>query len=744
MAPPWLPQNIQKKIFQYILSRLQIFSNLDLSNIDVSLEVTQTPLSLSLNNVQLDTDKLSFLSGLFVRHGTIKNLELKYAVLGGVRIEGSGIHLTASLTHKILDDKDEIASLLARTTADFANSILISDDLMEASHTMSKTELMESITSASASGSFLSESDAASESGAGLGYGLGDFTGFYNRVTDAALSQLNVVLRNIKIRLILEDVTVDVVINKFKLNTNDAGLRQISISDFEWILVSSNEDEPVIPNANLGRSANTPQDMLHSIYHDAEPSLSESILFSHADASSLYMSAVSAIPEGVNSTTPKPRPRLFWCESLLIKFPGLDFSSLEIDIGKTNIALKHFPSVLLPLVDFLRTHQRHSKGSHKSQSKHASSKSKQSSHNTDDSREPANDKFNISHLRVSNVEINLSSSMLPHGLFESESNISLELESVNFHSKDKAEMFFDIGKILVKKSDTFLLQFSQGNDDTRADLSGHVFYESGSQIVKFTLPFEGNLLLSLDDLLSLEQFWDSFKPVFAAFATLSSSIDQQKQNHSFKLVGQTNLFKASFTLDKSSIKALVFPVSFEGNSTISIPKVILNISPNNVVELRNLVYHYQHESLSNSIKIESAHTRCNIKEMTELGEEFSGKKRQYKAFTKQQRFSPTPTKLPNRRQPKGIQKGVYLSISIKYIELQVTLPSRVQTLTIDLGHVNFHASITGNHVVSIFSLHISRDMSDIDESLGYLNLLHSVNDKSQVCNDHFCFHLTPN
>ncbi|VVT47472.1 uncharacterized protein SAPINGB_P001728 [Magnusiomyces paraingens] len=269
MAPPWLPQNIQKKVFQYILSRLQIFSNINHDNIDVSFEVTQTPLSLSLKDVELDTEKLSVLSGLYVRHGKISSLDLKLAVLGGIRIDGSGIKLIASLSEKILNDKEEITSLLARTTADLASSILISND--------DGKNLTDSITSSHIgdSGSFFSES-TFSENSFSTGYGLGDFSGFYTKVADAAISQLNVVLRDINVRLILEDVTLDIVINTFKLSTNEDGLRQVSISDFEWILISSNEQTSFQRVENLNKRKS--KDILKSVYYEtnkSEQNLSE-------------------------------------------------------------------------------------------------------------------------------------------------------------------------------------------------------------------------------------------------------------------------------------------------------------------------------------------------------------------------------------------------------------------------------------------------------------------------------------
>lgn len=61
-------------------------------------------------------------------------------------------------------------------------------------------------------------------------------------------------------------MTLDIVINTFKLSTNEDGLRQVSISDFEWILISSNEQTSFQRVENLNKRKS--KDILKSVYYE--------------------------------------------------------------------------------------------------------------------------------------------------------------------------------------------------------------------------------------------------------------------------------------------------------------------------------------------------------------------------------------------------------------------------------------------------------------------------------------------
>lgn len=763
MVPPWLPQNIQKRVFRYILSRLPVFSNLDLNNIDVSIGTTQT--QLCLNNVELDTEKLSSLPGVFVRHGSINCLDIKFAVLGSVKIEGTGISLTVSLTHKILDDKDEIASILARTTVDFANSILISDDSLENSSLISKNELVESITSSSSgnSGAFFSESLESSEGGDNVGYGLGDFSGVLRRVADAAISQLNVVLRDITIRLVMEDVTVDVVINSFKLSTNESGLRQISVTDFEWILISTERNETVKPSHETGPNKSSLSNTARinktnsTTFNDnstnsSHSHLAESMFFSHADANSLYMSAVSMLPESEPSKPEKPKPRLLWCESLFISFPGLDFSLLEISTGQINISLKHFPSVILPLINFIKTHKSYSESNSSKKEKSTKSIFMKNSNNLEDfpkkiekNTESLNQpEINISKISIKKIEVNLTSLMLPHGLFENDDSIRIIVENVDFQKNKNSEIFFDIGVLSILDSENSILKFSHSQRENSStirsvnELTGHIGVNTitGAKTVKFTLPFRGSVSLSLENIFSIRNTISSFGHVFDALSTLSQH-QNKETNIPLSVIGQTNSFDIKLTVADSIITAFMFPISFDKNSFISISKIALKIDTENSVDLDQIKIFYLN-SVTKSITIDSINSNICIEKLQAFHKECDTKWRKLLSSTRLEApFLHQKPDIPSKytvdhTEKSNLEKNNLWTISIKYIGLQVTLPSKINTVVMDFGNANFQATISGDYIVSLLSLHVSRDMSDIDESLGYLTIIHSSQEKLQV------------
>lgn len=738
MTPSWLPQNIQKRVFKYILSRLQVFSNLDTDNLDVSIGTTQT--QLSLKDVDLDTEKLSTIPGIFVRHGSVQSLDLKLAVLGSVRIEGKGISLTISLTHNVLDDKDEFASLLARTTNDIASSILIANDDSGSANIMSKNELMESVTwsSSSDSDSFMARSHISPEGD--VGYGIGDFSGVLNRIADSALSQLNIVFRDIKIRLILEDVTVDVVISSFKLTTNESGIRQITISDFEVILVSCDEPDTNVSHGDesLSTSISSNDDLFKSVYQpgfntaNSPSQLAESRIFSTADATSLYMSAVST---GLNHNAymEKPKPRLIWCESLSLSFQGLDFSSLDINLGKINVSLKHFPLVLMPLFEFLNEpspqlstniHKKPLNDDHKA------------SHNPS---EKSGQQVGLSHLRLSSIEISLTSAMLPHGLFESESGISVIFEGIDIRTTRNDGAFFEIASFIITNADRDILSFSTPKEhkDTKDSIDFNILTgtflkqpEQGLTVIKFAIPYQCEIKISLDDVLCFIEVFKSLYPAFDIFSRGSKEGVSKDDTSELLLIGETNLIAIDLKLNELSVKSRLFPISFRDDKSIRVPKISLNIDDNNLFELNNLRYWYT-TGKPKSFSVESIKIETEIQKLKEIQTQLDIVRQ---TMSKEYRSSNNPASYTSERDTgqghKNTQRIITFTCSIPYIGLKLALPSKVNPIEIDFGDFTFHATKSNIHVASVKSINVTRDMSDVDEKLGNLDIIHSVTENS--------------
>ena len=83
----WLPQNIQKRLLLYVLQQISLFSNIDLSNLDVSIGSKS---HFSFHDVNLSLDDLN-IPNVQINEGIVDELVLKLTVSGGVEIDGSGL-----------------------------------------------------------------------------------------------------------------------------------------------------------------------------------------------------------------------------------------------------------------------------------------------------------------------------------------------------------------------------------------------------------------------------------------------------------------------------------------------------------------------------------------------------------------------------------------------------------------------------------------------------------------------------
>lgn len=723
MIPSWLPQNIQKRVFKYILSRLQVFSNLDTDNLDVSIGATQT--QLSLKDVQLDTEKISTFPGISIRHGKIDMLNLKLAVLGNVRIEGNGLSLTISLTNEVLNDKDEFNSLLEKTTTDLASSILIPESNSGNSNTITKNELVNSINSFfEGSESLLEESLMSFNEGDTGGYGVGDFSGVINRVVDSALSQLNIVLRDITIRIVLEDATVDLLLGSFKMSTNDLGKRQVSVSDIECIMVSAanTTNSKPVPSFNSSESFNN-NDMFSSIYKSDENDdlmLTQSRLFSPSDSKSLYMSAISTIPAMASTTQQETKPRIFWCENFVFSFTSLDFSSSDIHCKQINVSLKDMPPVLMSVATFLSSQNR--------TSPHEFNDGGKTTSNTCSNSTAQEKNFGISRLYIERLEINATSSLLPHGLFETDTGTCLIGEDIDIHTEDSSDVFFDIQSILLTKSEQMLLQFknidSSGKRQDMCDFSSVISIdEYGKREINFSLPFKCDINLSLNDILSFNDLIQTFQSIFSSTLQQSASNNTENKGKQIDLVGDVNFIEINISTDSHLLQTSIYPISFGHGSVVKSSKALMKLNNTKLIEVENLACWYS-DNNPITARIDLIKANIDYQKLDALKEDI--------LYHQNSSYHDKPAEILHPKTDKRLRFNQRLlhkithSLRIRHIELNLVHPATTNPFLLDFKDLVFHATEAKTKVLSIQSLQISRDMSDVDENLGKQDLVHTI------------------
>lgn len=341
----WLPQNVQKRAFQYLLNRLAVFSDLSLDNMDVSLGTSQKAV---LTNVKLDPDRLDLPGGIYVRSGHIDELCVQIEVLGGggIAISIDGLELTASVKAVDVEQATEhVEEFLQQTTADLAASILSEADTVDTDEMLDPAEEPPLL---------------------GMGGGGGLSEAVIKRVTGSVLSQLKVSITNAKIVLFLAaDEKMEVRISS--INLKPKGLREFGL-DITGLRLMRPQTASVEAPSESSAPATGPtgytssdSDSDSDTYSDAKKSLMQSTIFSHAEASSIYMSAIASSEPGL--LAPPAMDGILWVDSISLQLNILegeeegagDRLAVACDVGTIRTSLSMFPTVLVSLVKLADT-----------------------------------------------------------------------------------------------------------------------------------------------------------------------------------------------------------------------------------------------------------------------------------------------------------------------------------------------------------------------------------------------------
>ncbi|KAK9370400.1 hypothetical protein V1509DRAFT_561145 [Lipomyces kononenkoae] len=407
MRPPWLPQNIQKRLLRYILSRVAIFDDLDLANLDVQLGTSS---SISLRDVRLNVDAIS-LPGMFLRDGQVGEITVRIPrniLAAPIEVLLSGVDITVAPSPSGPSAED----FMSRTTANLASSFLHSETAEE------NLELEKSIRKSSAeeddSSTITSEADSpdADDDEVLLGFGTGGFNlqSMMAKAVDMLIAQLRITITGLSVRLVLQQLILQGTIEKSQFVTEKDGIRVAKFADIQFSLPpdlnpeylpfskqnddrrsssSSYESESSTDSSadEGGISSSDAEGSAFDVSRGSRPkqpgsksskSLSESMYFSKEEAGSIYMSAMSpsvqdpnksssasvmninsifqnvgisedsAFRSVLDSSAGKPSnempPRLIWCNELEISVVGSS-SRVEFRVGTVRTGLAHIEVV---------------------------------------------------------------------------------------------------------------------------------------------------------------------------------------------------------------------------------------------------------------------------------------------------------------------------------------------------------------------------------------------------------------
>ncbi|WLF77240.1 autophagy- protein 2 [Lodderomyces elongisporus] len=404
MSPQWIPQNIQKRLLLYVLKQLSLFSEVDLPNLEeVSLN------NITLKDVTLDPEKVGKLPGCNFRHGKLGSMEMTtISGISGVKIDVKNAEVVVSPDFDEPNFGSSSQFSLARSTANLAETIMFDlvgeeakderkedscaldsdSDEDDANYAVFRNDVNNNIGKSRRTSTSTRRRSSTVSNKSALG-------GVMQKAVEMALSRLQVYITNLSIKLITESTDLLIQVDEVSVNTVN-GLRTIGIRGVKVVTL-----RPIInPGKHDAGNNNSTNEVNHNTKPEkfkpensdseneeieneeieneenegvdyGEESLMDSMVFTHEEASSIYMSATAhSLPKPSNAegnidnklndkTTKGNTPILLYLNECEVSFEGLQtISNLEIEVDKVNIAASPGAATLISIFNgFTKTLQ---------------------------------------------------------------------------------------------------------------------------------------------------------------------------------------------------------------------------------------------------------------------------------------------------------------------------------------------------------------------------------------------------
>lgn len=538
MYPPWIPRNLQKRLLLYILQQLQLFSEIDLPNLEeVSLN------NIHLRNVAIDPEKMRRIPGCSLRYGKVSDIELTGGV-GGVHVGISDVDIVVVPN---LDDLEkqlkQALLLLAQSTVELAQSIMTTDEPdtdATAGHTQPRRN-------------------------SALG-------GMMSKAVEIALSKLTVEAKNIKVKLVLEAADVSVHIESLSFSAQ--GPRKVHVGKVRVLSLKLK----VNPGHGMERAGTATPSSTED--DSGDDSLMDSMMFTHEEASSIYMSATSmSAPAVAQKRTDEIA--LTTIDDLTFSFEGLSpISEIAVEVHRVAIALVPLlPAasvVALSISKLLKLKKHQVKRSNITRQ----AKFPQYDVESDLPEEPAPDLLDcLKKVHVAEVEVSLTSALSKDGDFVSrEDDLSIFIENINLKHKDESLLFggaerFSVTRYVGGTPSTVMLFSQEEAANEKADVRFGIFKRPSRET---TVLLSKPATMSLD-LLCLQYVINCANGIGTVVENVSSMIadfSQLKhlqnphdpdiaQESESKMIFQLSSFDIEVVGDGASLSATVFPLTFD-------------------------------------------------------------------------------------------------------------------------------------------------------------------------------------
>lgn len=290
----WLPQILQRRLVLHILQQVSILSNLDLSNLNISIGTNSkfsfSDITLYVNEIEIPNFDIVF--------GRLDKLDINLSVSSDLDIDGSGLTFIV----KTLEDNFDIPFSLTKSIHDLATSLLqlTPDELFKESDITTEENrkymddlLNETSDNSSIKGSSEDNPDfkpsltnLPNEKNAKIQV-LAKIQIMKNRVLNSLLKKMKINLR--KLRFCIQDKDgipqYNIYLDKILITVMENNTRQILLNNFKISKLSPKEI--------------TQNDTGHS-------NMAKSTYYSNIDDTSIYMSALESSAEFATSARKEP------------------------------------------------------------------------------------------------------------------------------------------------------------------------------------------------------------------------------------------------------------------------------------------------------------------------------------------------------------------------------------------------------------------------------------------------------
>lgn len=644
----WIPQNIQKRVFLYILQQLSLFSGIELPNLE---EVSFN--NIHLRDVAIDPEKITQIPGIRLRHGSLHSVALKGSVKDGAHLEISGVDLVvAPKIDNLRQDIENAQALLAQSSADLTLTILLDPtESPELSTDFSGEILAHSAQSSdsSAAGFVPASNPGPTAENTKKPSSLG---GVMSRAIDLALLKLQVRVTNITIKVLIEPADlifhIDEIVFSYKTGVKLVSIKGVTVSVGRPFLDSglrghmggnSGKSGSSSSGSDNDSDSDSDTDSDIGIDEEAEQSLTDSMVFTHEEASSIYMSATSQAFESgpekktlVPETSANPVPLLF-IDSIDVLFQNVSpLSNLRVDIHTINVAaVPLLPTVSLVLNSIsklfkLSIHQLRKRNSLRKPVSRPESRGSTANYpvSEQEDEDPTQDSV-LEKFHIKRLEISLTSALDELGTFSSyEDEVNIVLANFTVKLKDEnltyggLETFEILRYIRGEKSHVFHFDSSKSSppkpeaQSTESQPSGARISSKRADIrfehSKFlkereTLASELTILISRPGILNLDasslkylinlSLWlsavsDNLTVLLKTLTKFNDTLDQRltassnsskKSKDSGQIVLQTASFEAQLKLSSSCVlRAFIFPISYDKiEDQFKIPRINIDV-----------------------------------------------------------------------------------------------------------------------------------------------------------------------